>query len=181
MFFAINFFKSFFNAAAFCFPHSQGKQISEILFWWWHSRWYNSIITSSVSPAATISFDPFDSSNAVDTDLVAASPLQICTIWSSLVRYSESSEISWLLLLFGKKCSFECGVSFYSCTVTFCDETLDFGLLHVYSILLISPHHKHQKQYIYHHNFSNITYIYFWILHLSASEHDTLMPHRQVY
>lgn len=126
-------------------------------------------------------FDPFDSSNAVDTDLVAASSLQICTIWSSLVRYSESSEISWLLLLFGKKCSFECGVSFYSCTVTFCDETLDFGLLHVYSILLISPHHKHQKQYIYNHNFSNITYIYFWILHLSASEHDTLMPHRQVY
>ena len=106
-------------------------------------------------------FDPSDSSNAVDTDLVAASPLQICTIWSSLVRYSESSEISWLLLLFGKKCSFECGVSFYSCTVTFCDETLDFGLLHVYSILLISPHHKHQKQYIYNHNFSNITYIYF--------------------
>ena len=62
----------------------------------------------SVSSATTITFDPFDSSNAVYTIFVSASPLEIFTICPSLVRYSESSEISCLLLsLFDKKSSFE--------------------------------------------------------------------------
>ena len=56
-----------------------------------------------------MTFDPFHSSNAVNTIFMSASAVQIYAPFGH--RLSESSEVIWLLLWFDKKRSFEYGAS----------------------------------------------------------------------